>query len=115
LRAILREQPQLIHTRSVAERDLLAAIRHARLPPPLVNPRVCGELVDLYWPEHKLVVEFDGFQFHRSRAAFESDRRRDAKLVAAGLRVIRITWLQLQHEPHAMIARIAQALVARAA
>ena len=115
VRAILRDQPQLIHTRSVAERYLLPAIRHAGLPPPLVNPRVCGEVVDLCWPEHKLVVEFDGFQFHRSRAAFESDRRRDAKLVAAGYRVIRVTWLQLQHEPYAVIARIAQALVARAA
>ena len=74
-----------------------------------------GEIVDLYWPEPKLVVELDGFQFHRSRAAFETDRRRDAKLAAAGLRVIRVTWLQLQHEPYAVIARIAQALVARAA
>jgi hypothetical protein len=115
VRAILRDEPQLIHAHSVAERDLLPAIRHAGLPPPLVNPRVCGEVVDLYWPEHKLVVEFDGFQFHRSRAAFESDRRRDAKLVAAGLRVIRVTWLQLQHEPYVVIARIAQALVARTA
>lgn len=115
VRAILRDHPQLIHTRSVAEHHLLPAIRHAGLPPPLVNPRVCGEVVDLYWPEHKLVVEFDGFQFHRSRAAFETDRRRDAKLVAAGYRVIRVTWLQLQHEPYAVIARIAQALVARAA
>jgi very-short-patch-repair endonuclease len=99
VRAILRDQPQLIHTRSVAERSLLPAIRRAGLPAPLVNHRVCGELVDLYWPEHKLVVECDGFQFHRSRTAFESDRRRDAKLIAAGLRVIRVTWRQLQHEP----------------
>ena len=33
----------------------------------------------------------------------------------AGYAVIRVTWEQLQHEPYGVIARIAQALVSRAA
>ena len=52
----------------------------------------------------------------KSRQAFENDRRRDAKLIAAGYRVIRITWQQITQQSHRVIARIAKALmVARAA
>ncbi len=35
-----------------------------------------------------LVVEVDGFAYHRTRAAFERDRRRDPELQAHGLRVM---------------------------
>jgi very-short-patch-repair endonuclease len=66
--------------------------------------------VDFVWPEHKLVVEVDGYQFHGHRSAFERDRKKDQILIAAGYRVIRITWLQLKHEPLRVAAVIAAAL-----
>ncbi len=63
-----------------------------------------------------LVVEVDGYPFHGGRAAFESDRARDATLVAAGYRVVRFTAVQLRDEPLVVIARLAAALaVTRAA
>jgi very-short-patch-repair endonuclease len=71
--------------------------------------------VDLLWRRERLVVEIDGHAFHGHRAAFERDRRRDQVLAAAGFRVIRITWLQLEREPLAVITRIAQALATAAA
>ena len=74
------------------------------------NQYVEGIKVDLHWPQHKLIVEVDGFQAHGSRRAFEDDRRRDQILAAAGYTVIRITWLQLTNEPYRVIAAIAQAL-----
>jgi hypothetical protein len=114
VRSILTDQPDLIRTRSPAERHLLPLVLAAGLPKPLVNTYLCGEQVDLYWPAQQLVVEVDGYQFHSSRLAFERDRRRDAKLVAAGYRVIRVTWPQLANESHMVIARIAQALAAQA-
>jgi very-short-patch-repair endonuclease len=98
-------------TRSVAERRLLEMIRAAELPQPHANAYVCGHVVDLFWPERRLIVEFDGWETHGRRASFETDRRRDQRLVAAGYRVIRITWRQLEHEPLAVIARLAAALV----
>ena len=64
------------------------------------------------WPTRKLVVEFDGWEFHRSRAAFEKDRRRDADLQLAGYVVLRITWRRLAEEPEVVIAQIATALAA---
>jgi very-short-patch-repair endonuclease len=58
-----------------------------------------GYEVDAYWPEHKLVVELDSWEFHRGRTAFERDRERDAVLQAAGYRVVRITWRRLTEHP----------------
>jgi very-short-patch-repair endonuclease len=97
-------------TRSQAERELLKLIRAARLPEPQVNARVLGYMVDLCWPDQRLVVEVDGFAFHGHRLAFERDRSRDARLIAAGYRVLRVTWLQLVNQPLAVIANIAAAL-----
>jgi very-short-patch-repair endonuclease len=74
-----------------------------------------GFLVDFLWPEYKLIVEVDGHGTHGTRLAFESDRRRDQVHVAHGYVVVRITWMQLQYEPMAVIARIAQALAHRRA
>ncbi|HJS94452.1 MAG TPA: DUF559 domain-containing protein [Solirubrobacteraceae bacterium] len=97
-------------TRSERERALRKLIAQAQLPKPLTNVRVHGHLVDAYWPEHGLVLEFDGWQAHGHRSAFEIDRKRDQVLVAHGLRVIRVTDRQLKREPIAVAARIAQAL-----
>jgi very-short-patch-repair endonuclease len=102
-------------TRSHGERRLRSLLKAAELPQPVANHHVAGLLVDFYWPEAGLVLEVDGFRFHGSRAAFERDRRRDQRLAAAGIQVIRITWRQLEEEPMAVLARLAQALARRAA
>ena len=109
LRELLAMAPVL--TRSEAEERLLALMRAAGIPPDGVNTRVGRHEVDFLWRSERLIVEIDGFAYHSSRAAFERDRLRDAELLAAGYRVIRVTWRQLVHEPEAVIARIAQALV----
>lgn len=97
-------------TRSEAEAKLLDLLRAARLPRPLTNRRVAGFEADFLWPQHRLIVEVDGYQFHGHRSAFERDRRRDQAHVTAGYRVIRITWRQLQEEPFAVVATVARAL-----
>jgi very-short-patch-repair endonuclease len=113
LRALVKHDPAF--TRSKAEQLFLRLIRQANLPEPRANFKLEGLEVDLYWPEHKLVVEFDSWEFHKDRAAFERDRARDAKLTAAGYRVIRITWRALTERPLETITRIAQALIQQAA
>lgn len=114
IRRLLEAGPQF--TRKGAERLMLRLLRAAQLPRPLTNIKLCGYNADFFWREQGLIVETDGYQFHSDRRAFERDRKRDQVHVAAGYRVIRVTWMQLQNEPFAVIARIAQALVvARAA
>jgi very-short-patch-repair endonuclease len=100
-------------TRSEAEERLLALVRTADLPEPGVNVRLCGYEVDFLWAQSTLAVEVDGYRFHSSRGAFERDRIRDARLQAAGIEVLRVTWRRLELDPFAVIAEIAGALARR--
>jgi very-short-patch-repair endonuclease len=69
--------------------------------------------VDALWPRKRLVVELDGFAFHRHRAAFERDRARDAGFLAAGFAVLRLTHRRLLEEPEAVAAQLRGLLAAR--
>ena len=107
LRALLDEPA---FTRSHAERRLVALLRAARLPQPAFNARVEGFEVDALWRRERVVLEFDSYAFHATRAAFERDRRRTAALQRGRHVVLRTTWNELTRESHALIARTAEAL-----
>ena len=108
LQAVVEEVPGM--TRSKMERKLRALIKQAGLPAPQSNVKVAGHEVDLYWPAHRLVVEFDGWSTHSSRTRFESDRLKDATLQLAGERVLRVTGRQLERRSEALVARLATAI-----
>lgn len=61
---------------------------------PLVNAVVAGRRRDFYWPGAQLVVEADGYRWHRSPSAFNDDRERDVELTLAGIRSLRFTYDQ---------------------
>jgi very-short-patch-repair endonuclease len=69
------------------------------LPLPQTNVVIEGYEVDCVWPEQRVIVELDGHATHSPAQAFEADRARDRRLEAAGWRVIRLTWRQLEREP----------------
>lgn len=110
LRAVMAAYRDPEDTRSDLERDFLALIRRAELPRPQVNVLVAGELVDVFWPEWKLVTELDSRTYHSSPRAFERDRIRDAILQRNGYRVLRITRKRLHRAPQAVLADV-QALL----
>ena len=83
------------------------------LPRPRVNTLVEGVEVDFCWPEHRLIAETDGHAHHGTRAAFERDRARDARLTALGRRVVRFTDRQVRGEPGAVAGVPARLLSAR--
>jgi very-short-patch-repair endonuclease len=97
--ALKAHLPQLAHTRSEAERLLLALCREQDLPIPASNVMVEGWLVDALWADAKVVVEIDGWRGHRSRAQLERDHQRDLELRRAGYTVLRYTWRQLHDTP----------------
>ena len=99
-------------TRSRAERELLTLLTRAGLPPDATNVKVAGHEADLLYRDAKLIVEMDSWTHHGDRTAFERDRRRDAVHLAAGYRVLRVTWRQLTREPEALVARVARASAA---
>jgi very-short-patch-repair endonuclease len=67
------------------------------------------------WREEKVIVELDGYQYHRGRAAFERDHERDAEHQRMGYLVIRVTARQLARELEALLVQIATALASRRA
>lgn len=110
LRALIDAASDQALTRSEAEERLLALTRKARMSAPATNARVAGYEVDFLWRAERLVVEVDGHAYHASSRRFESDRRRDADLLAAGVRVMRVTWHQIVNEPEALLVRLGRAL-----
>jgi very-short-patch-repair endonuclease/predicted transcriptional regulator of viral defense system len=111
LRLLLEADAEPALTRSEAEARFLALVRSGGLPTPRTNVVVCGYKVDFVWEREGLIVEVDGRAFHSSDRMFESDRRRDRDLTAAGFRVIRVTWRQLVHEPNVVLVQVTQALM----
>jgi very-short-patch-repair endonuclease len=109
------DDPYPEFTRSEGERRLKALCRAAKLPIPRMNARVAGYEVDAFWPAAKLVVEIDGWRYHRTRRRFEADRLKDAALQAAGYRVIRITYTRLRDEPLSVSAQLGALLSVRLA
>jgi len=66
--------------------------------------------LDLAYPEARLCIELDGFEWHRTRSAFDDDRRRDAALIKLGWIVIRLTASMTDDE---MVAVVRAALTDR--
>lgn len=93
-------------TRSELERRFLSLCRRHRLSTPRVNVAIDGYVVDFLWPDARLVVETDGYRFHRGRAAFEHDHRRQTRLAASGYEVLRFTWRQLLEEPGQVVSAL---------
>jgi Protein of unknown function (DUF559) len=85
-------------TRSPLEDAFLELCDAHGIPRPLVNAVVEGFEVDFCWPANRLIVETDGYQHHGTRAAFERDRARDARLTARGWRVLRFTSAQVRRD-----------------
>jgi hypothetical protein len=93
-------------TRSVLEDTFLAFVECHALPRPEVNQRVAGYEVDMLWRRQRLIAELDGRRFHEHSRAFEHDRDKDATLLAAGYRVIRVTWQRLARQPEREAERL---------
>jgi predicted transcriptional regulator of viral defense system len=94
------------YLRSRAEELAVGMCARAGVAPPLTNSRIAGFEVDLVWPEQRVIVEVDGYEFHGSRAAFDRDRDRNRDLAAAGYHVLRFTWRQLANRPEACLAAL---------
>ncbi len=63
-------------------------------------------MVDLLWPEGRLVVEVDGYASHKSRFAFREDRRRDYELLISGYLVLRLTHEEIMEDPAMAVDKI---------
>jgi hypothetical protein len=109
--ALYRNEPAF--TRSRLELRFLDLVRRSDLPMPSTNAFVEGHELDAYWPQERFAVELDGYEFHRTRAAFERDRLRQEELKLAGVEMIRVTSRRIDEEPQQLVERIGTLLKRR--
>jgi hypothetical protein len=106
-------------TRSELEDRHRELVSGAGLEEPLLNVVVAGErhehTVDAYWPSHRVIVQLDGFGYHRTRRDRERDAATDADLELAGYRVLRLTWDDVTVHGARTVRRLQAALTARGA
>ena len=98
------------HAHSPHERDFSDFCGDQGLPAPTFDVPVEGYRIDATWPGTRVLVELDGWAFHRTRASFESDRIRDADLMAAGYLPTRITARRLMYDGAALAATLRRLL-----
>jgi very-short-patch-repair endonuclease len=113
LEALTSHTPGTTMTRSELEERFLAQCDDSGLPRPRVNVRVEDLEVDFLYAGQGVIVETDGWQYHRTREQFERDRHRDAMLTRAGYRILRFTHRQLTRDAGVVAATLSAALGAR--
>ncbi|MEK6276989.1 MAG: DUF559 domain-containing protein [Actinomycetota bacterium] len=104
----LEEDQDLDRTRSELEHRFLRLCRRHRFPTPEVNAKVGPFVVDFFWREQALIVETDGYRYHRGRQAFEDDHARDLQLRLLGYQVLRFSYLQVAEEPRLIVEALHQ-------
>jgi very-short-patch-repair endonuclease len=97
-------------TRSELEHLFLRLCRRHRLPMPTPNAPVGRFIADFLWQNRFLIVETDGYRYHRGRQAFEDDRARDTELRMMGYEVIRLSYRQVLDDPHRIATLLAALL-----
>ena len=90
------------------------------LPEPLLQYEIVdrdGRLwrVDFAWPDRKVAVEYDGFDWHSSPEALRRDRQKRAALEEISWRVVSIVSDDVRRHPDVMVRRIDAQLIRTAA
>jgi very-short-patch-repair endonuclease len=99
-------------TRSDLEDLILEFLARHGFPRPRTNARVAGEEVDFHFPSTRLVIEADSARYHGTEIRREADRRKQARLEAAGYHVIRLDWKQVTVKEAQTAQRLRHALEA---
>lgn len=99
---------------SEAERDAHRLLRAAGLTGFRTNYRIKARgvtyHVDIAFPELRVIVEIDGWEFHHGRVPFVRDRWRYSRLGAAGWTVLPLAAEVLTTDPEAFIEVVRDAL-----
>ncbi|MCD2187705.1 type IV toxin-antitoxin system AbiEi family antitoxin domain-containing protein [Actinomycetospora soli] len=104
---------------SEAERRAHAAMTGAGLVGWIANlaldlPGYGSVVADVAFRREKVIVEIDGWAFHRDLRAFLRDARRQNALTAAGWIVVRTNWHELVGSPAEFLDALREILAARA-
>jgi very-short-patch-repair endonuclease len=93
-------------TESELERRFLRIVRTAGMPIPETQEKIAGR-VDFHWPSLGLVVETDGWRYHRTPSRQARDNRRMQAHAAAGRTAIRVSHYEIRYEARRIAALLA--------
>jgi hypothetical protein len=97
-------------TESDLERDFLAICRRYGVPEPEANVSIARYRVDFLWRASRLVIETDGYVYHRGRQAMRDDNDRDLELELLGYRVVRIDDSRIADDPAGVASAVLRLL-----
>ena len=100
-------------TETELERRFLRIVKRSGLPLPETQQQLEGR-TDFHWPALGLVVETDGWRYHRTPARQARDNRRMQAHAAAGRTAVRVSHYEIRHEEARVEAMLAS-LVGRQA
>lgn len=106
LAKLLASEESAFAVESEAERLCLKLMIDYGLKPDASQARVGPYRVDFLYERERLIVEVDGYRFHRTKQRFVRDRRRRAELMARGYEVFVVTWSDLTNEAEATMRRL---------
>ncbi len=101
-------------TESDLERDFLAICRRFGVPEPEAQVKLGRHRVDFLWREERLVIEVDGYVYHRGRRAMRDDNDRDLELELLGFRVVRLEDSRIADDPSGVAQAVSGLLGAAA-
>ncbi len=95
---------------SPLEARLARRIQGSRLPPPRRQHHVFADgrsrYLDFAWPDARVAVEVDGYRWHSSRVAWESDRARLTQLRRAGWTIVHATYDDIHRDSDRLLQEI---------
>lgn len=99
-----------------SERRLQSMLRRAHVTGWVAHlPFVAGGHrfeIDLAFPAWRIAIEVDGYAYHHADDRFQRDRTKQNALIAAGWRVLRFTWADIDERPGYVLAQVVQLLAA---
>lgn len=105
-----RRIPNIGEARSLLEGIVLDLVDKGQISAPEINRKTHAYRPDFRWRAQGVLVEADGYEFHRGREAFENDVLRANRLRAEGWTVLRFTWRMVTERPDEVATMIRQTL-----
>ncbi|CAA0134655.1 Uncharacterised protein [Mycolicibacterium vanbaalenii] len=96
---------------SPMESEARLAMLDGGLPPPVLQHRIIDRngrtwRLDFAWPDHRLAVEYDGFDWHSDPDQFRRDRQKRAALTEVGWSLLSVVSDDVRRRSRDMVRRI---------
>lgn len=96
--------------RSEAERLFHRLLRQAEIVGWSAQLSIAGYATDVAFPHQRVVIEIDGWAFHRDARRFSNDLERQNAIQNAGWRVLRFDWHRIVNDSKGVVAEVRAAV-----